>query len=255
MEDILLRRPEWGASAPLGLLMRLPAVGVHVHHSVTSVNDPVSDMLELERIGVQRFGRFSYSFCGHPDGTVGEGAGLHIGAHTANWNSTTFGYCFIGNYEERFLTSIQKEGFRRWRYEMIANGFLRADAWMIPHGDRASTACPGRNVRAEWAELQAPWIPPIPPPANPPKPKYVEEDMLLFEKQGEDRGIWVFAGDTALQLGHHETVSSLLSAGVKTAKFKDSDFDRFIEAVGRDDALEVEENMKLDDIKAAVENN
>lgn len=170
----LLDRDQWGATAQLGHPMRLPAVGVHVHHSVTPVDDPVADMLELERIGVDRFGRFSYSFCGHPSGVVGEGAGLTAGAHTAGWNSTTFGFCLIGNYDVDPVTDAQVQAFVEWRQWMVANGWLRPDHWIEPHQARAQTACPGANTLARWGELTAP-APPV----------FEEDDMALFNS-GED---------------------------------------------------------------------
>jgi hypothetical protein len=135
--------------------MRLPAQGVHVHHSVTSVTTLRTDMLELERIGRARFGRFSYSYVGHPEG-VAEGAGLTVGAHTAGWNSTTLGYCFAGNYEQRTLTGRQIDDFRSWLAHMIAIGALDRSAFVEPHQARKATECPGRYVIARWPDLLGP---------------------------------------------------------------------------------------------------
>lgn len=192
MVDIL-PRSDWGATAELGGAMRLPAVGVHVHHSVTiadddrnyaATGDVAGDMRELERIGVQRFGRFSYSYCGHPSGWVGEGAGLKVGAHTAGWNSTTFGYCLIGNYDQQLVTDAQVQAFREWRHWMVGNGWLRADHWVMPHQARKATGCPGHNTLARWHELTSS----TPPPA----PAQEEDDMAIdFVRDPRDGAIYL----------------------------------------------------------------
>jgi peptidoglycan hydrolase-like protein with peptidoglycan-binding domain len=153
-------------------MMRLPAVGVHVHHSVTiadddsdyhATGDVIADMREIERIGRARFGLFSYSYCGHPSGWVGEGAGLTIGAHTAGWNSTTFGYCFIGNYDVHNLTDSQVAAFNGWRALMVGNGWLSPTHWIEPHRVRKATACPGQHTMERWSELIGGDALPVPP--------------------------------------------------------------------------------------------
>jgi hypothetical protein len=158
----LLQRPEWDAELGLGPAMRLPAVGVHVHHSVTIVDDDgiyhatgdvAADMREIERIGKQRFGRFPYCYCGHPSGVVAVGAGLSIGAHTAGFNSTTLGYCFIGNYDIAALSTAQIRAFQQWRADMVAIGALTPDHYVQPHQARKQTACPGRHTMAVWGQL------------------------------------------------------------------------------------------------------
>jgi hypothetical protein len=164
MSMIMLARAEWGATvATTPYLMRFPAVGVHVHHSVTIADDDYSleatgdvaaDMREIEAIGRARFGRFPYSYCIHPSGVIGEGAGLTVGAHTENWNSTTFGVCFVGNYEHDPLTDAQVVAFHELRAGLVANGWLTPDAWLLPHRHRKATACPGANVIARWVELE-----------------------------------------------------------------------------------------------------
>jgi hypothetical protein len=94
----IVPRAEWGASSRSlpATAMRLPASQVFIHHSVTSVTpDPYLDMRTIEAVGISRFNQFSYSFVVHPhDGEIMEGCGLKRGAHTARWNSTSFGVCF-----------------------------------------------------------------------------------------------------------------------------------------------------------------
>lgn len=187
MVDILTR-DQWGATLALGWPMRLPAVGVHVHHSVTVASGDVSaDMRTIERIGAERFGRFSYSFCGHPSGVVGEGAGLTIGAHTSGWNSTTLGYCLIGNYELQLVTDAQVQAFLEWRALAVAAGWLAADHWIEPHQARKATACPGANTLARWPELTGSPVPPGPTP-----PPVQEDDMAIdFVRDARDGAIYL----------------------------------------------------------------
>ena len=67
MAGKITTRAQWGATAKLGPMMRLPASAVYLHHSVTLVDpdndadldDAFSAMKAIERVGVQRFGRFS----------------------------------------------------------------------------------------------------------------------------------------------------------------------------------------------------
>lgn len=161
----LLYRSEWGATLGVGPAMALPAKGIHVHHSVTiadddhnyhATGDVAADMREIERIGRERFGRFPYSYCGHPSGWVAMGAGQTIGAHTSGFNSSSFGYCLIGNYETHEVTDEQVRAFRQWRSYMVDTGRLTADHYVKPHRDRKATACPGANTMRRWADLTAP---------------------------------------------------------------------------------------------------
>lgn len=144
--------------------MTLPAVAVHLHHSVTIVDDDgdphdhgdvAASMKRIERVGQQRFGMFPYSFCSHPSGVIAEGAGLTIGAHTHGYNSTTFGFCLIGDYTHRDPTDEQIASFGAWWRHMVANGWLRADAQLIPHRARKATACPGDRTIRRWDDFIA----------------------------------------------------------------------------------------------------
>jgi hypothetical protein len=153
----IVSRAEWGATAPLGPSMRLPAQGLHVHHSVTTATgNPAADMRTIERIGVQRFGRISYSWCLHPRGTILEGAGLTVGAHTGGFNSTSFGVCLIGNYQIDRVTDAQVGAFQELRAHLAATRRLAPGHYVQPHRARTSTICPGANVLARWGALLAP---------------------------------------------------------------------------------------------------
>jgi hypothetical protein len=153
----MLTRAEWGATAPLSTqLVAIPVTRVFLHHSVTTATaDVAADMRDIEAIGVQRFGRFSYSFCGHPNGTVAEGAGLTVGAHTSGYNSTSFGFCLIGNYEGDVPTDAQIAAFGQWWRDLVALGWIHPEAELIPHRHVKATACPGAQTIARFDEFVA----------------------------------------------------------------------------------------------------
>lgn len=154
-------RSEWGASARLGPAMRLPARGVFVHHTVTNHLTPLaSAMRSIEGVGVTRFGRFSYSYCGHNGGGVAEGAGLTVGAHTggfsadgAQWNRVALGYAFVGNTDTFVLSDTAVGEFAAWCQTMVNQGALVKDFFISPHRAVKATACPGTGVLARWGDL------------------------------------------------------------------------------------------------------
>lgn len=144
-----LSRAQWGCTTPLGPKMKLPVSTIFIHHSVTkATNNPVADMRALDRIGRQRFGRFSYSYVIHPNGTVMEGAGDRVGAHTGGYNSTSIGVCFIGNYEEHGGTLQQVAGFIDLVRMLQARGHVTRNVNIRAHRDVKATACPGRHLVA-----------------------------------------------------------------------------------------------------------
>jgi hypothetical protein len=157
----ILTRREWGASVSPGYARGEGISEVWMHHSVTiadddysfeGVNDVVKDMKEIERIGKSRFGVFPYSFCIHPSGVVGEGAGWdHKGAHTQNHNTVGLGICYIGNYDANPLPV----GMRAAAIELIDYGYSigklpqKLEFPTGGHRDLKATACPGRHAYGE----------------------------------------------------------------------------------------------------------
>lgn len=162
----IITRDEWGAnpnSLP-SVGMKLPAEAVYIHHSVTQPDGtPARNMKTIESIGLQRFGQFSYSYCIDPhDGEILEGCGLQRGAHTAQRNSTSFGICWIGDYNER-APKVQQLDATRWLIaELRAKGHLSHNAAVFGHRDVYATACPGNKLYALLNELRIPWGGPMP---------------------------------------------------------------------------------------------
>lgn len=140
----------WGSTGPAGpASMTLPSRGVWIHHTVTTpTGDPYADARTIERIGIDRFGRGSYSWLIHPSGVVMQMQGHRIGAHTGGHNSTSHGLAFIGNHDVHRPTAealaaagaLLRHGHRRgwWRQARPLGGHRDAAG--------ASTACPGRHL-------------------------------------------------------------------------------------------------------------
>lgn len=162
----IVSRQQWGVlkeqSRPK---MPLPAREVWLHHSVTSVTrDPHTDQRAIQRIGIQRFGYYSYSYAFHPSGVIMEGQGLRVGAHTAKRNSSSFGLVLIGDYTNRDVTPEQEESVR-WAIDWLQdNGHLRRGVYPTGgHRDLMRTACPGNRAYPLIPRLRLPWESPAAP--------------------------------------------------------------------------------------------
>jgi hypothetical protein len=151
--------------------MRTPIPTIFIHHSVTRPStNPARDFRDIEAIGRARFGRFSYSWVVHPNGTAGEGAGLTVGAHTGGHNSTSLGICFIGNYEQDRPTAASlNTAADIIRYLQVA-GIVPREVVIRPHRDVKSTACPGRHLVAALPTLRDLVARPLPGPTPAPRP-------------------------------------------------------------------------------------
>lgn len=168
----VIPRHEWGARAPLGSPMTLPVGEANLHHSVTALTaDPLADMRAIERIGIERFGRFSYSWAYHRPARVWlEGAGDTIGAHTAGRNSSSLGIVLIGNYDVTPLDDIGVADLGAGLRWLITTGRLTEDFRLRGHRDHKATACPGRHAYARLGDIRAAARNPLP-----------EDDMPLTD--------------------------------------------------------------------------
>lgn len=143
-------RSTWGPTAELGHPMPGVPTKTCLHWTVTTpTDDPYADMRLIERIGVENFGRFSYSYCYHPVARlVLEGAGQTIGAHTHGHNSTGLGLAVIarpgtplGPHVAEDLASLHRD--------LIAGGRLEPGTYPTAgHRDVRATECPGDELYA-----------------------------------------------------------------------------------------------------------
>ena len=175
----MLLRVEWGMPGPVGPRMSRPSRGIWLHHSVTpATGSPVNDARRIANIGIQRFGRMSYSWVVHPDGTILEGQAGHVGAHTRNQNSTSQAIVCVGNFENDPVTDEMVRSIR-----LLVGEF---GPMLGGHRDApgAATACPGRNLWARMGELS---VPLVVAPAPDPEPEPDPHD----DEGWENRPSWV----------------------------------------------------------------
>lgn len=154
----IISRERWGAKGLLGPMMQLPAKEVFLHHSVTDdTADMFADIRLLETIGIKRFGRMSYSFAIHPQSvnSAMDGAGLTIGAHTAEHNSTSFGIVWIGNYQQEYPTPQMIDSTAELIKFLELHEFLVPNAPIRGHRDVKATACPGQFAYSSLPTIRA----------------------------------------------------------------------------------------------------
>jgi N-acetylmuramoyl-L-alanine amidase len=212
----IVSRSRWGATAALGPTMRLPAREIWLHHSVTTATgDAAADMRTIERIGVERFGRLSYSWAVHPNGTVLEGAGTTVGAHTSGRNSTGFGIVWIGNYEIHHLTRAQIVATAALIRHLVATGRAVGRPPIGGHRDVKATACPGRHAYAALPQVRslvtAPHI-----------PELEEPEMKIVNSPG--RPALVVSGTTAQPINGAQR-AGLLAIGVPEYRVRAAEHD------------------------------
>lgn len=162
MPPAIESRNSWGHTARLGPAMKLPASEAWIHHTAM---DPPDDfeaaMRAIERVGVQRFGRFSYSYAIHPTGRIGEGAGVTVGAHTKGHNSIAFGLVFMGNFQNVDPTVEALDSCRWLLTELQDRDLLRPGLYPTGgHRDNPASpsACPGDRLYPHVrGVLRVPW--------------------------------------------------------------------------------------------------
>lgn len=196
----IIPRHEWGANSRSlpAAAMRLPARTVFIHHSVTPVTpDPYLDMKTIERVGLDRFNQFSYSFVIHPrDGEILEGCGVKRGAHTAGRNSDSFGICWAGNYEERAPKAQQIDSTRWLINELGRQGLLAGGADILGHRDVYATACPGSKLYAVLDVIRHPWEGTV--PDDDPNVHQAQAPIIAFEATPTGKGYWIVTADGAV---------------------------------------------------------
>lgn len=94
------------------------------------------------------------SYAVHPSGTVLEGAGTTVGAHTGGRNSTSFGIVWIGNYEIDRPSRAQIDATAELIRHLVATGRVVGRPPLGGHRDVKATACPGRHAYSTIPEIR-----------------------------------------------------------------------------------------------------
>jgi hypothetical protein len=196
----IISRAGWKAEPPRlpPVPMKLPVSTLWLHHSVTGTTDnPQADMRQLQAIAFSRkFSDISYSWAVHSSGTVLEGRGTNVGAHTAGQNSSSFGVVLIGDYTRRVVTDAQVDSVRQLVAWLIARGALNPG--LYPTGGHrqapgAATACPGEFAMRRMMEMRAPWIG-VPDPPKEVRPMFEPAlilEPIVAELAAPDGGVWL----------------------------------------------------------------
>lgn len=197
----ILTRSEWGAKPPRGTLtkMKLPVARVYLHHSVSPVtSDPRADMQTLQQIGFNRgFDDISYSYAFHPDGTILEGRGTYIGAHTEGRNSSSFGFCLIGDYSNRVVSTEQVAAIRWTVAQMVSAGHLESGTYPTAgHRELKPTACPGDWAMQRLADMRVPWTEEA--PVSDPELPQAHAPVVALVPTSTDQGYWIVCEDGAV---------------------------------------------------------
>ncbi|GAV03903.1 hypothetical protein RvY_14268 [Ramazzottius varieornatus] len=153
----IVRRAEWGARPPQSISrLQEPVTYAFIHHSAgTEPKDLESGKRTVRSIqnyhmDTQKWSDIGYTFLIGGDGSVFEGRGWGIvGAHTMNYNSTGYGFCFLGTFTNSLPTLAARNAAKALIAEAAAAGRLKKDYKLKGHRQMGSTECPGTALYNE----------------------------------------------------------------------------------------------------------
>jgi N-acetylmuramoyl-L-alanine amidase. len=195
----VISRAGWGAKPPTHTpeTMPVPQAHVWIHHSVTDASSSATgDMRTLQNIAFGRgFADVSYSFAVHPSGAVLEGRGWGIvGAHTLNYNSTSHGIVFIGDFTKVSPTREALDACRWLIAEGVRLGKISSPQHIGGHRDVYATACPGPNLYDQINYIRTPLTSGVKPMYS---PALVLEPIVASLK-APGGGEWLLAASGAV---------------------------------------------------------
>ncbi|KAK0049828.1 peptidoglycan recognition protein [Biomphalaria pfeifferi] len=147
----VVTRAEWGARAATHVShLVTPVQYAFIHHTAgADCHDRATCAAQVRltqnyHMNGRNYSDIGYSFMIGGNGEVFEGRGWdHLGAHTLNYNSHGYGFCFIGTFTSHVPTSAAQQAAK----DMIACGVqlgkLRSDYTLRGHRDVGATECPG----------------------------------------------------------------------------------------------------------------
>jgi peptidoglycan hydrolase-like protein with peptidoglycan-binding domain len=144
----LVRRSGWGAAAPRGkpIVIPAPVRDLFLHHSAGPDGGP-DTVRSIQRFhqDTRGWADIAYTWLYSPRDRVfyeGRGPGV-AGAHTRGHNRTAHALCILGNYQTSVLPRHAIEDladFAAW------HGTTWGPPSYRPHNDVAATLCPGKHV-------------------------------------------------------------------------------------------------------------
>ena len=151
MVEIRKPNPALKFSSSLTPLRRAEKIVLHhMAHKTAGIHDVHN--WHLKRTYITSSGKTAYwSGIGYNywiafDGTIYEGRGLNIGAHTLNWNDKTIGIGFQGHFEEQQMPDVQLQAGAALCKKLLAEYSL-TEKDIVGHRELAATLCPGKNFR------------------------------------------------------------------------------------------------------------
>lgn len=150
-----------GAEAPgtAGRNLRVGTRLCYVHHTASPLAMTPGGEVSLLR-GINEYHRskgwdgIGYSFVVGPSGTVYEGRGERVGAHTEGANSTSFGLAFLGTFTESTPTPAANLAAFDLLDHLVAVGALSPAFELRGHRDSAATQCPGDALYRTLANIR-----------------------------------------------------------------------------------------------------
>lgn len=165
------RRETWRPTPRLPL----PVGELWVHHGAAGRPD-LATLRSYERYHVRTRGWAALGYCWAIDGagTVYEGRGPHVGAHTSGRNDVSVGVLLIGDWTTRTPPGPMIRSLAELTQHLHTTGVLARAAITGGHGDApgASTTCPGAGGRVAIGRARRMLTTPSPPPT------YEEVDVI-----------------------------------------------------------------------------
>lgn len=211
----LVTRAEWGARPPrwTGSMSRFD--GCHSHHGVGPGQPSMSIWRGYQSYHMNSLGwpDIAYNYGYDSEGTIYEGRGWdRDGAHTYGFNSTSYGFCFIG--DSNVAPPTGKALRALLCLARLAEAHHNKDGYRRDHIDAgrlsgSATSCPGNGLYGKFAAMPKGYRPssgPNPPTPNPiPTPPGVDitvnKPFIINERPNGDRnaksnGSWVYFDQT-----------------------------------------------------------
>lgn len=109
----------------------------------------------------------------------------YVAAHSAGENTISHGTQFATGVDQP-LNEGAKLAFRWWNAVLEATGRLANPSEIVPHCDMdgAQTACPGKPILSDMAELRLPYVAPVKP--KPTTPVTTKELLMITVFQPDD---------------------------------------------------------------------